>query len=160
MNSFSLFPPVVWFHLYGTRNKFNYCHVHVGMSNKQANKHACHINCGRIVGGVGWWGLTRGRKPSAANAVTIFYTSTNNITSSLPGPSVNIKWSNLSFGQRRESDDSDVRLARPMYVYNVMDQFLCEYELACSYNTASRVSRPPARQPTTTIMICGRLSFQ
>lgn len=88
-----------------------FCCVHVGMPNKRADKHA--INCGRVVGG-GRWCSTRGRKPTA-DVVTIFYTSSNNVTSSLPGPSVNIKWSNLSFGQRRESDDdSDVRLARPI----------------------------------------------
>jgi len=103
------------------RNKF-YC-VQVGMPNKQENKHA--INCGRVVSS-GWWGWTRGRKPTA-NVVTIFYTSSNNITSSLLGPSVNIKWSNLSFGQRRESDDSDVRLVRPMFVYNIVDTFLHMY---------------------------------
>lgn len=42
--------------------------------------------------------------------VTIFYTRSNNITSSFSRPLINIKWSNLSFRHWQESDDSDVRL--------------------------------------------------
>lgn len=72
------------------------------------------------------------------------------------GRSVNIKWSNLSFGQRRESDDSDVRLVRPI-MYMCIILLWINFCASMKAYTHSYESHQPF---SPIIIICGRLSFQ